>query len=58
MVELWPNDTEANGYLIGILLTDLFCILSTEAARYGGISALFAVRVLTGLAEVYKSIIE
>ena len=37
---------------IGIPLTDLFCILSPVAARYEGVSALVAVRVLTGLAEV------
>ncbi len=37
---------------IGIFLTDVFCILSPVSARYGCVSALVAVRVLTGLAEV------
>ena len=43
---------------IGVLLTDFFCILSPVAARYGGVSAFVAIRVLTGLAEVYKYLID
>ena len=37
---------------IGILLTDLFCLLTPLAARHGGAGAVIAVRVLTGLAQV------
>ena len=37
---------------IGILLTDLFCLLTPLAARTGGAGAVIAVRVLTGLAQV------
>jgi hypothetical protein len=54
LVAFSQRDLVANGFLASVfgILTDLFCILSPVAARYGGVSALVAVRVLTGLAEV------
>ncbi len=39
-------------FAIGILLTDLFCVLTPVAARYGGSGAMIAMRILTGLSEV------